>query len=334
MSIVDHAGSLDRGANNPAEGTAPMAAAAGLAAAALPESVPLRTGMYAFLLAAYGLMVILSAMSGLRVDYIAVSRLSLVVFTPLILGILYCEWRSMPGLKVTLEALFCGLALTVPIGLSTYLAIGANMPMADGALIAMDGALGFDWTHFIRLVDANPWLAVALQTAYSSFGIQLLAMPILLMIFGLQPRAYLFVINYGLICFVSSLVSIWFPALGTYSVYGMDPASLKNINAYYGFAFLDEFHAVRSDPGFIFSPVHMKGILTFPSVHAGVATLCAWAAWRLTLLRYPFLLLNVLMAVSAISHANHYLVDVLAGMSVAAGVIAATGSLGRSERRT
>lgn len=36
------------------------------------------------------------------------------------------------------------------------------------------------------------------------------------------------------------------------------------------------------------------------------------------MLRYPIALLNVAMAISAISHANHYLVDVLAGLTISA----------------
>ncbi len=59
------------------------------------------------------------------------------------------------------------------------------------------------------------------------------------------------------------------------------------------------------------------GILTFPSVHAGVAALCAWAAWNSPLLRYPVLALNGAMAVSAITHGSHYLMDVIAGLGCA-----------------
>ncbi|HEY0291994.1 MAG TPA: phosphatase PAP2 family protein [Hansschlegelia sp.] len=49
----------------------------------------------------------------------------------------------------------------------------------------------------------------------------------------------------------------------------------------------------------------------------GVAALCAWAAWDSRLLRYPVLLLNVAMAVSAVTDASHYAVDVIAGLGVA-----------------
>jgi membrane-associated phospholipid phosphatase len=57
-------------------------------------------------------------------------------------------------------------------------------------------------------------------------------------------------------------------------------------------------------------------LLTFPSGHAGVAALCAWAAWESRLLRFPVLVLNVAMATSAVSHANHYLIDIVAGIGI------------------
>lgn len=64
------------------------------------------------------------------------------------------------------------------------------------------------------------------------------------------------------------------------------------------------------------------GILTFPSVHAAVASLCAWAAWKIKMLRYPALALNIAMAFSAVPSASHYLTDILAGVGVAAFSIA------------
>ncbi len=71
----------------------------------------------------------------------------------------------------------------------------------------------------------------------------------------------------------------------------------------------------------------MMGILTFPSVHAAVAMLCAWAMWPIRPLRYPFLLLNILMTVSAVSHAGHYLADIIAGIGIAAATIAIVNKL-------
>jgi membrane-associated phospholipid phosphatase len=54
----------------------------------------------------------------------------------------------------------------------------------------------------------------------------------------------------------------------------------------------------------------------------------------ISLLRLPFAILNLLMAVSAISHGGHYLVDIIAGFVVAAAAIAAVLGITRGDRPT
>jgi membrane-associated phospholipid phosphatase len=155
------------------------------------------------------------------------------------------------------------------------------------------------------------------NVAYSTFAFQLLLWPLFLAIAGYTKRAHVMVASFAIICFLSSFISIWTPALGTFVYYDFDASLLKNLDPFYGYDFLDEFNAVRDDSNFVWSLEASKGILTFPSVHAAVAFLCAWATWPLRLLRYPVLALNVAMACSAVTSANHYAIDVVAGCVVA-----------------
>lgn len=281
-----------------------------------------RLALFSLTFLGYTVTVMLAEMRGMAIDYVQIGKMFALFAVVGAAGVSYAIFRSMLPLRVVLETLFCGILLTVPIGISTYLAMGANMPLADDRLIRMDEALGFDWRAFIAFVDSHSPVANLLAYAYQSFSLQLLALPLLLVIFGQQLRAYMMVLVYAAVCFVSSFVSIWYPALGTYAVYDVTPSSLNHINAYFGYAFLQQFHAVRGDAGFVFSLADMHGILTFPSVHAAVAVICGWTAWSLRWLRYPFFALNVLMAISAVSHASHYLVDVIAGIGIAAATIA------------
>lgn len=294
----------------------------------------IRYTLFSATIGAYIVTALVAHGMGIGVDYREIAKWLLALAPPLLLGIVYARWRNMDTLASILEVILCGLSITLPVGLSTYLAMGANHPLADELLVKLDQSMGFNWQAFIQFVDQRPFLAWLLENAYCSFSFQLLLLPILLVLLNRQVRAYLMVVNYAAICFVSSFVSIWFPAVGTYTIYGVTYGSLKHINAYFGFAFLKQFHAVRENPDFLFSPVGMMGILTFPSVHAAVATLCAWAVWPIRYLRLPFLVLNVLMATSAISHANHYFVDVLAGLGVAGFVIAVTNLLATRQWQT
>lgn len=276
----------------------------------------------AFALAVFlcGVLLVLLPLAGISVEYGSFSRSALTIL--LLLAISACfQWRGFPRLRAMTDVLCCGIALSLAAIAASYAAMAVGSPLVDAQLMAMDGALGFDWPAFTRFVDARPLLADALFVSYQSFAAQLICLPLLLALVGQAQRAYLTVSAYGLLCCVSSLVGVWYPALGAHIGHGVDPASLANVNAHFGYAFLGEFHAVRSGEGFSLSLERAAGILTFPSVHAAVALLCAWAGWSIAMLRYPLLLLNVAMAVSAISHGSHYLVDVIAGLGVAAMAI-------------
>jgi hypothetical protein len=284
-----------------------------------------RRALIAIVLVSLVFTLISAKVAGLKIDY-----LQIVYFLGYFLAVAlaahyYCSRRGLMHLRAVSDAMVCGLLLTVPVVLSTYVVIYIKMPLADDVLSSWDTAIGVDWRKFITFVDQAPVLAHSLGLAYQSFSYQLLLLPIFLAMTGQILRVYQMVIAYALICFASSFISIWFPALGTYSVYEMDAGSLQNINAYYGYFFLEQFNAVRNDASFVFKIQESAGILTFPSVHAGVAALCAWAAWSIRTVRYPLLLLNVLMA--AVSHANHYVVDVIAGVLVTAMCVLATKRL-------
>ncbi|MES0880736.1 phosphatase PAP2 family protein [Roseibium sp. SCP14] len=223
------------------------------------------------------------------------------------------------------EILGAGFAVLVPALIATYLAYSLDFPLADRQLVEMDRALGFDWIAFIRFVDSSHWLSIYLELAYASLKVQLVFVPVLLCCIGQVPRAIAYIFGYALMILVASTLAIPFPALGTYSYYDFDVTTLQNIDAKFGYHFLDAFNALRNDPSFILSGDDVVGIVTFPSVHAGMGFFTIWALWRTSWIKWPALVLNLSMAMSAVSHANHYLVDVMAGLGIAV-LVALTGS--------
>lgn len=228
-----------------------------------------------------------------------------------------CLWRNIRYIGVACEIIAAGFMVTSLAIISTYLAMSLKFPLADSKLIAMDQALGFDWQAWIKFVNDTPWLAAMLANAYVSFSLQLLTIPIILIALNKNKKACAFIAGYGVLCFVSSTISIWFPALGTYSVYEILPKDVPNINITFGYFFLEQFHAVRDNTDFVLSLTGSAGILTFPSVHAAVAVFIIWTMWDNIFTRYPFLLINLLMVTSTISHANHYFIDIIGGIGVA-----------------
>jgi membrane-associated phospholipid phosphatase len=261
--------------------------------------------------------------SGVQLDYMSFAPVLLWSGIALALSA-YCSWRGMNRLRDFVEPVGLGFLVTTCVIVSTYLAARPALPLVDERLAEVDLAIGFIWISFVRAIDARPWLAQGLGLAYQSFAFQLLALPVLLICIGQVVRAYQFVTAYALVGFSASMISIWFPAVGAFPSYGITADQLANINIHYGYFFLSEFEAVRSDPQFVLSMEHIAGIITFPSVHAAVAGLCMWAASSVPYLRYPMLILNLGMAVSAISHGSHYFVDVPAGIFLAFGCVSLT----------
>lgn len=248
----------------------------------------------------------------------------------LLVGVLATRMRGLKVASLLIEVLACGIALSLLVLISSYLAISVNYPLADPFLARLDRWLGFDGLAFVRLVDGVPVLSWLLMHAYASFAPQLLLLPLLLILLGQPASAIALVLSYGMAGFAASAISVWFPALGAHVTYGIASQTLSSVNVHFGYAFLNEFHAVRDQATFVLSVATAQGILTFPSLHTAVAILCAAAASNHVLLRYPILVLNVLMVVSTLTHGGHYLIDVLAGMVLALLALLAVTAIQRS----
>jgi membrane-associated phospholipid phosphatase len=253
---------------------------------------------------------------GFEVDFLSFWPLVLLALVPSAF-IPYVTWRKMWLFRSILELSTVSLLLVVPGIVVTYASMRFNMPMADTVLIGMDKAIGFNWPAFVRFVDQSALAASTLEVAYESLTAQMLVLPILLCIFSHELRAYQYMLSFIVLILLAAVISIPFPSVGAYVGHGLDGATLHNINAHFGYFFLGSFNAVREQEHFVLGLNNAAGIITFPSVHAGVAVLCSWAAWPSRWLRLPVLTLNMLMVISAITHGAHYLVDVIAGCGVA-----------------
>jgi membrane-associated phospholipid phosphatase len=73
--------------------------------------------------------------------------------------------------------------------------------------------------------------------------------------------------------------------------------------------------------------------VTFPSFHAALAAITAWAFWQTRFVAYPALILNIAVTLAAMPVGGHYFVDIVAGLAIAAISIAVVEKLriGRTE---
>jgi membrane-associated phospholipid phosphatase len=64
--------------------------------------------------------------------------------------------------------------------------------------------------------------------------------------------------------------------------------------------------------------LNSEGIITFPSLHAALGVLFPAALWRVSGVRWIALGLNSLLLMATPAYGSHYVIDVIAGILVAA----------------
>lgn len=265
-------------------------------------------------------MPLAAAACGLAVQYDAFAGIGwlVVCFLPVIA---YLRWRAIHAIAVAVEGVVLSITMTLPILVLSYAAMRLGAPLADPQLARWDAAIGLDAGAIVTATGRSPLVSAMLGMAYASFSLQIVALPAVLALAGQRDRAYWFITCFVLICATAIIIAAAFPALGSFVHFDLAESGLGAVNPFFGYHFLDSFQAVRNDPHFVLSTNVVSGIVTFPSIHAAVAVLCAAAAWRLRLARVPMLALNAAMFVAAVTHGAHYVVDILAGGLLAAVII-------------
>ena len=228
----------------------------------------------------------------------------------------WATWRKFPRARAAAEVAVTPLLLSLPVLVFSYSAMRAGFPLQDARLESWDSALGFNALDFVVWINRHPSLSHALSRCYSSFFLQLLILPLVLVIGGRVERAYAMTLVVLLLGIIGASLCGFFPAEGVYVHHGIRNGAFGHVAQSLGY-FHVQLDAVRNDPNFVLDVEHAQGIVSFPSGHAAVAVLCAWAAWPLRWVRWPLLAINIGMIVSAIPQGAHYLVDLIAGVAMA-----------------
>lgn len=228
---------------------------------------------------------------------------------------------------VTLSAV-----LTIQLPVTCALAYGVQsfgLPLRDDLFVGIDRAFGFDWMMVQSFMVEKDVVMAILSLAYDTFFLQLSAAPVILAILGEIRRADRFVASFILCVLITVAVSALLPAEGAAGLVGSDKAHLL----VQGATPLAELHALREGTLRIVRLEEVGPVISFPSLHCAVAYLVTAAFWPLERLRWPVVLLNAVMTVSAVTHGAHYACDCVAGLLAAAVSFHAAGRLSRGRAR-
>lgn len=266
--------------------------------------------------AAYGLLLVLAAVdlgltlsTGVRFDR-AMSYLQLWAILPLLCGpaLRRIGHSSVGGSCEALGLVYTPGFLTLAL---IYPLAAISGPLRDDWLAFADGLLGFHWPAFNSFITpAMPFIG----WSYNTFTFQPFILIPALFLFNQDDNAWRLVIASSAMLLITAAIFPFFPALGAEQHFGA-PSTMAGEP--FGLAIQQMKGGAR-----LVTHSMIAGLVSFPSDHAGGAVIYAWAAWRLPFARWVFLVVNMLMFVSAIPIGAHYLVDVLAGGLVGVSAIA------------
>ena len=211
--------------------------------------------------------------------------------------------------------------LAVPYASEMCVAVfhtGRDNPLSDNLFANMDRLLAFDWLSYAHWFDDHPLVWTVSLIAYRSIVVQIAAIPLVLAFSRQATRLYVYMGAQVLALIVVATVACRFPAIGAY-----DFAHVHSGDFAHAFLTADKMTSsifwLRGDLAGALGVTNF-GLVSFPSYHACCAILFTWATWE-TRLRWPFAAVNSLMLLSTPVHGSHYMIDVLAGIAVAASVI-------------
>lgn len=208
--------------------------------------------------------------------------------------------------------LFAGLA-----GLRAQYIIfhmGREFALVDEKLASLDSLLGFRWVPYFVWVTEQPILNEILDISYNSIWWQPL---ILFMMFIYKKDSFRFgqlQISMSLSVTLVCLVAFFLPALGAYQFHKMTPDQHLGIKLAFTDGMTAPIQWLRQAnlPAVLPSFPDLR-LVTFPSWHASAAVIYVLSAWTVPFVRWPSILLNILMLAATPVQGSHYLSDMIVG---------------------
>jgi hypothetical protein len=222
-----------------------------------------------------------------------------------------------PGQRVVRDiaetfGLFTAVSLTGAV--ATYPIAAETQGTIDPLLQQIDAALRFDWLAWYRIVADHRSLQIIGSAAYQSIYIS----PAVIL--GYCAWADKRAAARGLIAsfWVSAVLALalfrcW-PAYGPFATLWHGPAPYMTESGLYESQLVPllRAHLMRE-----VDLASLRGLVEAPSFHTASAVLYIAAAWPFARIRWPIVLVNVVMLLATPVEGTHYLADMLAGAAVA-----------------
>jgi PAP2 superfamily len=142
----------------------------------------------------------------------------------------------------------------------------------------LDQRLGLDWMAWLAIMNAAPLLHAILAAAYATFAVQTTAIVIVLAIAGHALRLRIFILTLMLLTLVTIAISTVMPAQGVWSYLHLSALGSPAIVPITRDLPLPAFFELRDGTFRHLVAKGAEGIISFPSLHAGLALLFIFCA--------------------------------------------------------
>jgi len=220
------------------------------------------------------------------------------------------EWRRK-WFGTSLDLLSTGawvLTVWILIGPLVQIAARSPAPLVDATLAQIDSQT-IQTVTVVRWLRDFPRLGAASQAAYDSLWPLAITAVFLPTLCGhaRDVRHYLLATSISILLTLG-LFSLW-PAIGPWTIEAFNPGKTQaQIGPYLSYL---KTRAIPEGP-------ELEGIVAFPSFHVILAILSTRALWGITRLRVVSAALCVAICISTVATGWHYVIDVFAGIAVAA----------------
>jgi membrane-associated phospholipid phosphatase len=236
----------------------------------------------------------------------------------------YRDRRNNNNIASALESTAQVMAFAAVAAPLSYMAASAALPLQDVALASMDRSLGFDWKGLLAFMHRWPEFFKFMHVIYLSLSVQMAIVVVLLGFTGRLAWLRVYMLAFIFAALITIALSVLFPAEGAWLHYGLEgsPAEMPLSHTSW-----PVFFGLRSGSFRLLMGIGTEGIITFPSLHAALAVILIAAFWQVPIARWLGAGINSLMLVDTLIDGSHYLVDVLAGVGIAALCLTAARAL-------
>lgn len=241
------------------------------------------------------------------------SLIPIIVVASLSAAMLIGKVRNRPSLRAGATA-FLQMTLFTLIGVVLSYALAARAgTLWDARLGALDRAAGFDWPFLFAAADRFPVALWVGGLAYHSLTLQMVASIVVLSATNQMDRLRTAVMAAIASGFATILISGLMPALGNV----FDPGHYRHLWPSVAWIEQGMLVGLRDGSWRTVDLTQMMGIVTFPSFHATLPIILAWAVFKTRWCRAIAPIWAGATLVATPLFGGHYAVDVLAGASLA-----------------